>query len=104
MPKPEGMTKHEALPHHHSGLWHSFVLRPSSFELCHLRPSIQVMALEASLSKAATHISRCSSFVSSILLWLIPCRLCTNIMTVGMPERATSAASCNGPEGRRCGF
>ncbi len=26
----------------------------------------------------------------------------TNIITVGMPARETSAASCSGPEGRRC--
>ena len=31
----------------------------------------------------------------------MPCKLWTNIMTVGTPVRATSAASCSGPEGRR---
>ena len=59
------------------------------------------MVLSASLSKARTHNSRWSSRVSSILLWLMPWRLCTNIITVGTPARATSAASCNGPEGMR---
>src|SRR2546430_11494137 len=37
--------------------------------------------------------------VSSILLWLMPPTDCTNIMTVGIPARETSAASCSGPEG-----
>ena len=41
--------------------------------------------------------------MSSILLWLMPCRLWTNIMMVGMPVRATSAASWRGPEERRYG-
>src|SRR6266496_6857492 len=63
---------------------------------------IHAIAFSASRSKAVTHNSRCSSFVSSILLWLMPCRLWTNIITVGTPARATSAASCNGPLGRRC--
>ena len=31
-----------------------------------------------------------------------PRRLCTNSITVGTPARATSAASCSGPDGRRC--
>ena len=34
-----------------------------------------------------------SSFVSSILLWLMPCRLWTNIITVGTAARATSAGA-----------
>ena len=34
----------------------------------------------------------------------MPRRLCTNIIAVGTPARATSAASCSGPEGRRCSF
>jgi hypothetical protein len=42
--------------------------------------------------------------VSSALLWLIPCRLWTNIIAVGMPALATSAASWSGPEGSRCTF
>ena len=46
--------------------------------------------------------SRCSFFVSSSLLWLRPLSDWVNIMTVGMPARATSAASCRGPEGGRC--
>src|SRR5581483_11950737 len=60
--------------------------------------AIHAMILSASLSNAVTAISRCSSRVSSILLWLMPCKLCTNIMIVGTPARATSAASCSGPE------
>ena len=59
------------------------------------------IAFSANRSNAATHNSRCSSRVSSILLWLMPCRLWTNIITVGTPARATSAASWSGPEGRR---
>ena len=62
---------------------------------------IQSTVLVASRSIAITDSSRCSSRVSSILLWLMPLSDCTNIMTVGMPARATSAASCRGPEGRR---
>src|SRR6201981_1121053 len=61
--------------------------------------TIQSIVLDARRSSTTTDISRCSSLVSSILLWLIPPRDCTNIITVGIPARATSAASCNGPDG-----
>ena len=64
-------------------------------------PLIQSIAFVASPSKARTQSSRCSSLVSSILLWLIPWRLWTNIMTVGTPARAASAASWRGPDGSR---
>ena len=50
---------------------------------------------------AITDISRWSSCVSSILLWLIPFNDCTNIITVGIPARETSAASWSGPDGMR---
>ena len=39
--------------------------------------------------------------VFSAALWLRPTSDCTNIITVGIPSRATSAASCSGPEGNR---
>ena len=55
------------------------------------------MVLLVSRSNACTASSRCSSRVSSILLCEMPWRLCTNSMTVGMPVRQTSAASCSGP-------
>ena len=47
------------------------------------RAEIHFIVFSASLSKAVTQSSRCSSFVSSILLWLMPWRLWTNIITVG---------------------
>ena len=62
---------------------------------------IQPSVFAASRSNAATASSRCSSRVSSILLWLMPPSDCTNSITVGTPSRATSAASCSGPEGIR---
>ncbi len=37
--------------------------------------------------------------MSSALLWLRPASDWVNIITVGIPARATSAASCSGPEG-----
>src|SRR5690606_37667966 len=61
-----------------------------------------LIVFSASLSRATTDISRCSSLVSSILLCEMPWRLCTKSITVGTPARATSAASCSGPLGRRC--
>src|SRR5271165_485625 len=64
--------------------------------------AMKCIAFSASLSNAITESSICSSLVSSILLWLIPSKLWTNIITVGMPARATSAASWRGPEGSRC--
>src|SRR5580765_364419 len=67
----------------------------------HAFVATHAMAFSASRSNAVTHSSRCSSRVSSILLWLMPCRLWTNIITVGTPARATSAASWSGPEGSR---
>src|SRR5262249_49771165 len=69
---------------------------------CHIHClPIHSAVLCASLSNAATAISKCSSRVSSILLWLIPLSDCTNIITAGIPARDTSAASCRGPEGSR---
>ena len=62
----------------------------------------QGMALRARRSKASTACSRCSMRVFSAGLWLSPARDCVNIITVGMPRRATSAASCKGPEGSWC--
>ena len=62
--------------------------------------SIQPSVLAARRSKAVTASRRCSSRVSSILLWLMPPSDWVNIITVGMPRRATSAASCRGPDGR----
>ena len=41
------------------------------------------------------------SFVSSSFVCDRPRRLCTNSITVGIPARETSAASCSGPLGRR---
>src|SRR5580693_8430483 len=66
------------------------------------RVEIHFIVFSASLSKAVTHSSRCSSLVSSILLWLMPWRLWTNIITVGTPAAATSSASCSGPLGNEC--
>ena len=62
----------------------------------------QSIVFVASRSSAATASSRCSSFVSSSFVCERPRRLWTNSITVGTPARATSAASCSGPEGRRC--
>lgn len=47
-------------------------------------------------------LARCSSRVSSALLWLSPFSDCTNIITIGTPARDTSAASCSGPDGNLC--
>ena len=44
----------------------------------------------------------CSGFVSSSFVCERPRRLWTNSITVGIPARATSAASWSGPLGRRC--
>src|SRR4029079_15252813 len=57
---------------------------------------------EVKRSSAWTDSSRCSSFVSSSLVCESPRSDCTNTITVGTPARATSAASCSGPLGRRC--
>src|SRR5271155_1003846 len=67
-----------------------------------LLESIQLVVFVARRSRATTESSRWSSRVFSILLWLMPWRDCTKIMTAGMPERETSAASWSGPEGMRC--
>ena len=61
-----------------------------------------VHRLAASRSSAWQQSARCSSLVSSSLVCERPRRLCTNSMIVGTPARATSAASCSGPLGRRC--
>ena len=47
--------------------------------------------------------SRCSSRVSSLLLWLLPPTDCTNIITVGIPARETSAASMQRAKRKACG-
>ena len=62
----------------------------------------QASVFDASRSSACTDSSRCSGFVSSSFVCERPRRLWTNSITVGMPARATSAASCSGPDGSRC--
>ena len=64
--------------------------------------SSQASVFEASLSSASTLSSRCSGFVSSSFVCDRPRRLCTKSITVGMPARETSAASCSGPDGSWC--
>ena len=61
----------------------------------------QCIVFLASRSKACTASSRCSVLVFSAGLWLRPASDWVNIITTGMPARATSAASCSGPEGSR---
>ena len=56
-------------------------------------PATRAIVESASRSSARTESSRCSSRVSSSFVWERPRRLCTNIITVGTPARATSAAS-----------
>ena len=62
----------------------------------------QATVFDASRSSAETASSRCSSRVSSSFVCERPRRLWTKSITVGTPARETSAASCSGPEGRRC--
>ena len=80
----------------------SRTLRPSL-----LRPSRRRLRRARSSSTRAGRApardsSRCSGFVSSSGVCERPRRLWTKSITVGTPARATSAASCSGPDGRRC--
>src|SRR5664279_286456 len=68
-------------------------------QVAHANASIVFVA---NRSSACTASSRCSSFVSSSFVCESPSSDWTNTITVGIPARATSAASCSGPLGSRC--
>src|ERR1700730_17286498 len=93
--QPGSPVRREHLPGASPYLSRGF-LRPR-----HYGRSTHAIVLLASRSRVRTASIIWSSLVSSILLWLIPRKDWTNNITVGIPARATSAASCKGPDGIR---